>query len=333
MKIHEQVLAEARGFLSSRVILTAAELDLFTRLEAGPETAEQLAAALHLDLRALTRLLDVLVTLGFLDKFPNGYSITVKGACLGSSHPDSVRPMLLHQARLWRSWSGLTDIVKQGRIPGEQRMAVWTTSERAAFIGAMHVVGRDLSREIAAAYDASRCRTLLDIGGASATYTIAFLERYPNLRAVLFDLETVIPMARDRLTAAGLLDRVELAAGDFYRDPLPSGCDLALLSAIIHQNSRAQNVALYKKIHQALVPGGKILIRDHIMEPDRTKPPAGALFALNMLVNTEAGDTYTFAEVSEDLGAAGFDHPTLARAGAHMDCLVEAIKRDGQPRA
>jgi len=333
MKIHEQVLAEARGFLSSRVILTAAELDLFTRLEAGPETAEQLAAALHLDLRALTRLLDVLVTLGFLDKVPNGYGATVKGACLGSSHPDSVRPMLLHQARLWRSWSGLTDIVKQGRIPGEQSMAVWTTSERAAFIGAMHVVGRDLSREIAAAYDASRCRTLLDIGGASATYTIAFLERYPNLRAVLFDLETVIPMARDRLTAAGQLDRVELAAGDFYRDPLPSGCDLALLSAIIHQNSRAQNVALYKKIHQALVPGGKILIRDHIMEPDRTKPPAGALFALNMLVNTEAGDTYTFAEVSEDLGAAGFDHPTLARAGAHMDCLVEAAKPDGQPRA
>lgn len=333
MKIHEQVLAEARGFLSSRVILTAAELDLFSRFESGPQTAKQLAAALDSDLRALTRLLDVLVTLGFIDKGTNGYSATAKGACLGSSHPDSVRPMILHQARLWRSWSALTHIVKQGRIPGEQSMAVWTTDERAAFIGAMHVVGRDLSREIAAATDASRCRTLLDIGGASGTYTIAFLERYPNLRAVLFDLETVIPMARDRLAAAGLLDRVDLAAGDFYRDPLPIGCDLALLSAIIHQNSRAQNVALYQKVHQVLVPGGKILIRDHIMEPDRTRPPAGALFALNMLVNTEAGDTYTFAEVSEDLSAAGFAQPTQVRTGAHMDCLVEATKQDSQPSA
>ena len=90
------------------------------------------------------------------------------------------------------------------------------------------------------------------------------------MKAIIFDLKEVIPLAQERLQEEGLLDRVEFAAGDFYQDELPTGCDLALLSAIIHQNSIEENVNLFLKIHRALEPGGVILIRDHIMDESRT---------------------------------------------------------------
>ena len=109
-------------------------------------------------------------------------------------------------------------------------------------------------------------------------------------------------------------------------DDLPSGCDIALLSAIIHQNSPQQNVELYRKIYHALDSGGTLIIRDHIMDESRTDPPAGALFALNMLVNTQAGDTYTFREVKDTLKSAGFVEVNLVKSGKEMDCLVEAKK-------
>jgi predicted nicotinamide N-methyase len=188
------------------------------------------------------------------------------------------------------------------------------------------VIGRSLSREIASSYDLSRFKRLLDMGGGSGTYTIAFLEKNSTMTAVIFDLPSVIPLAVERLNDAGYLKRATLVAGDFYKDALPAGCDLALLSAIIHQNSPQENLNLYKKIFHALEPGGALLIRDHIMDESRTKPPAGALFAINMLVCTSGGDTYTFKEIKDALEQAGFQAVKQVRSGERMDGLVEARK-------
>ena len=137
-------------------------------------------------------------------------------------------------------------------------------------------------------------------------------------------------MARRRVAAAGLLHRVRLAAGDFMRHALPSGVDLAWVSAIVHQNSRAQNRALFAKVFQALTPGGHIAIRDILMEESRTHPVAGALFAVNMLVATEGGGTFTFAELREDLEAAGFIQTALRRQDEAMNSIVVAEKPAGQ---
>ncbi len=115
-------------------------------------------------------------------------------------------------------------------------------------------------------------------------------------------------------------------AGDFYKDKLPGGHDLAFLSAIIHQSSPGQNVELFRKVLRALVSGGRIIIRDHVMEPSRTKPKEGAIFAVNMLVNTKGGSTYAFDEIRDWLNEAGFTNVRLLKAGEHMDALVEAFK-------
>ncbi len=326
MERDDAYMQDARGFMKSRLILTAAELDLFTRCDGRRVSVQELVGDMGLDVRATTRLLDALVTIGMFEKKEGTYQTAADGSRFSSRHPETVLPMVLHMCHLWNTWGHLTDIVRTGKNPNSQPGVPMSEKDRKAFIGAMHVAGRKLSQEVAGAYDLSPFQRLLDIGGGSGTYTIAFLKKNSRLKSVLFDLESVIPMAKHRLGEEGVLDRVELVPGDFYKDELPKGCDLALLSAIIHQNGPEENLQLYQKIHRALVPGGTILIRDHIMDQSRTQPPMGAMFAVNMLANTRNGDTYTFEEIRDALGKAGFEPARLARRGQGMDGLVEARK-------
>ena len=130
----------------------------------------------------------------------------------------------------------------------------------------MHNISAPNADQVIQAVQPLRFQHLLDIGGASGTWTIAFLRACPSAPATLFDLPHVIPMAQRRLAAAGLGQRVKLVAGDFMADALPPGADLAWVSAIVHQNSRAQNRALFANGVQALMPGGRIAIRDILME-------------------------------------------------------------------
>ena len=310
--------------MRSRVILTAADLDLFTTLDGRPAGAGGLAASLGLDERGTARLADCLVGFGLLGKSSGAYRLTEAGAPLSSRHPRTILPMLLHLSHLWDNWSRLGDSVRHGRNPHRDPQARRTGARLRAFIGAMEVVGRETSERIARAYDTGRFRRLLDIGGGPGIYTAAFLRLNPELRATLFDLPDVVPLAEERLRAAGLIERVDLVAGDFYAADLPGGSDLALLSAIVHQNSPARNIDLFRKVRRALEPGGLLLIRDHVMNEDRTRPALGALFALNMLVCTDGGDTYTFAELESALLEAGFRSARLVREGETMDALIEA---------
>ena len=326
VKPGDAVVAEARGFMKSRVILTAAELGFFTRLDENPCSAEGLALEKGFDVRATTRVLDCLVTLGLVDKLDGCYQLNEDGTLYSAHHPKTILPMVLHMNRLWDTWSGLTQVVKTGGHAERESGIQMGEEDWKAFIGAMHVVGRELAQIIAGEYDLARFRRLLDIGGGSGTYTIAFLQQNTDMTAVIYDLDHVIPLARARLAEEGFADRVDLVAGDFYKDELPKGCDLALLSAIIHQNGPEENVALYRKIHTALEPGGAVLIRDYLMDESRTVPPAGAMFAINMLVNTRGGDTYTFNEVKTQLEQAGFTEVKQIRICEGMDCLVEGRK-------
>jgi hypothetical protein len=201
--IEGAVLEDVRGFLKGRVILTAAELDLFTRLEEERATAEDIAKGLKCDRRSLTRLLDCLVALQLLSKQDGIYQNTERGALLSSEHPATELPMVLHLSGLWESWGGLTETVKTGTNPQRKPVTERGKDSLKAFIGAMHVVGRTLSQEIADSYNLTPFKRLLDIGGATGTYTIAFLEKNPKMTAVLFDLPDVIPWAEEQLGEEG----------------------------------------------------------------------------------------------------------------------------------
>lgn len=324
----DRTLEQARNYQGACVLAAAAELEVFAALAPRPQTIRQLAKRLRADARGLTVLLDALTTMGLLAKRAQRYRVPkAVRRLLVSDSPQSVLPMVQHQANCLRRWSQLARTVKTGRPPR------WTPSVRGAagdtesFIGAMHAINVASADRVARQLHPLRYERLLDVGGASGTWTVAFLRASPRATAVLFDLPPVIALARRRLTAAGLLARVQLVAGDFHRDALPSGADLAWVSAIVHQNSRSQNRSLFGKIRWALVPGGHIAIRDIVMEPNHTAPVAGALFAVNMLVGTEGGGTYTFAELREDLKAAGFGKVKWLLRDAGMNSLVVARKR------
>jgi hypothetical protein len=323
----DELLEKVRGFQEACVIAAAAELDVFTALGDAPATAAELAGRVGSDPRATSVLLDALTALDLLVKGGDKYYVAADvGDLLADTSPINVLAGVRHQANCLRRWAQLACVVRTGR-PAETEPSIrGRAGDREAFIGAMNNFAASTAPQIIEWLMPLRFQRLLDVGGASGTWTIAFLLAVPGATAVLFDLPEVIPLARTRLTRVGMVDRVSFVAGDFNAGELPGGADFAWLSAVAHQNSREQNRALYARIHSALAAGGVLVIRDVVMDSSRTRPPAGALFAVNMLVGTEGGGTFTFAEFEEDLTSAGFRDIRLIHQDQAMNSLIRASK-------
>jgi precorrin-6B methylase 2 len=323
----DELLEKVRGFQAACIITAGADLDLFTALGDKPMTAEKLAKRISADPRATTVLLDALAALELLVKRDDRYEVPADVAeLLTADSPTNVLAGVRHQGNCLRRWGQLARVVQRGRPARREPSIRGEAGDCESFIGAMNNFSGPMVLQIVERLSPLRFARMLDIGGASGTWTIAFLRAVPEGTAVLFDLPEVIPLARERLTRAGLTDRVSLVAGDFDTDELPGGADFAWLSAIAHQNSREQNRSLYRKVHAALTAGGSLVIRDVVMDASKTQPVAGALFAVNMLVATEGGGTFTFDEFTQDLNAVGFTNIELVHQGQAMDSLIRARK-------
>jgi ubiquinone/menaquinone biosynthesis C-methylase UbiE len=323
----QQILETMNGFRAACVIGAAAELNLWTALDEQSLTADQLAQRLGCDLRALTMLLDAVVALRLLGKQDGRYAVPPElRGWLTEDAPQSVLPMLWHLTNIMRSWAQLAATVKGGMPPPRQSSIRGAEADRAAFIAAMHAISGPMADDLVSQLGPLKFQHLLDLGGASGTWTLAFLRAVPEAKATIFDLPDAIEQARQRVADSEFSNRVTLVAGDFYVDELPNGTDFAWISAICHQHSRQDNRALFTKTCRALVPGGRIAIRDVVMEPCRTEPLEGALFAINMLVNTNAGGTFTFEEYAEDLWATGFEEPHLQVKHEAMNSVIVARK-------
>ena len=322
----DSILGMSWSIQKGRLLLTGAELDIFTMLTPSPLSAEEVTEKLKGNLRGLTIFLDALTAMDLLTKQGGRYQTEASAASLLSANePGSVLPMVKHAAHLWQTWSRLTDIVRDKATREETEGAKRDMDSLKAFIGAMDVIGSRSAPKVVAAIEPGNAKAVIDVGGGSGTYTLAFLEVAPHMKVTLFDLPLVIEMARERVEKAGMLNRVTLVPGDFYKDELPSGHDLAFISAIIHQNNLKQNLDLYYKIFRSLDSGGRIVIRDHVMDPDRTNPEDGAIFAVNMLVNTTGGGTWTYDEIHQGLTTAGFTRVKQLQSEG-MFSLVEAFK-------
>ena len=325
------ILQLMRDYQPACVLGAAAELNLFTLLGQQSRSAAELAKMAAADPRAMTMLLDAVAALGLLEKTGQRYAVPAAlRPLLTEDAPATVLPMVWHSMTCLRQWTQLASVVKTGCPRPRQESIRGGEADRAAFIAAMHSVSGPLADGLVAKLGDVPCRHLLDVGGASGTWTLAFLRARPGATATIFDLPDAIIQARGRLAGSPWESRVTLVAGDFYADELPGGADLAWVSAIVHQHSREHNRALYGKVCRALEPGGRIAIRDIVMDPGRTRPLDGALFAINMLVNTASGGTFTLDEFAEDLRAAGFVEPVLlieGDASAAMSSVVAARKQ------
>jgi cyclopropane fatty-acyl-phospholipid synthase-like methyltransferase len=154
--------------------------------------------------------------------------------------------------------------------------------------------------------DLSASRTLLDLGGGAGTHAMAFCQTYPNLTATVFDLPETLPMTERLVKEAGLQDRMRLLPGDFNRDDLRGPYDAVLMSDILHYQGSEANAALVKKVHGALTPSGRLVIKDRFLDEEGASPAWTAVFAVHLLVNTEQGRCYTLTEATQWLHGAGF---------------------------
>lgn len=327
----ETILEMARGFQPSCVIIAAAELDVFTILHARPMNAAQLAARIKGDLRAVIILLDALVALGFLTKSTDTEPVyrvpKAVAEVLTADGAQSMLGMVRHLGNCQRAWGQLASVVLRGKPAVRRPSVLGADGDLASFIQAMHEVSDPVATPLVASLGKLTFTHLLDLGGASGTWTIPFLQLNPDACATIMDRPDVIPMAKRRMRQAGLTRRVRLFPGDFMKNALPKGADLAWVSAIVHQNSREQNRKLFAKVFAALEPGGQILIRDVFVDASRTRPASGALFAVNMLVNTPGGGTFTFGEMRDDLTSVGFSKVKVLRRGQAMDSVICASKK------
>lgn len=314
-----------RQFQPACVLGAAADLDLFTPLIHQPMETAGLARHLQTDLRATTILLDALIALQLLEKHENRYQVPATlASCFTDESGDSILPSLRHLANCQRRWSQLGRVVQMGGPSQVEPSIRGADGDLASFIGAMQNFTNPDIQKVIARIELPAHFHLLDIGGASGNWTAGFLHHYPEAHATLFDLPAVIPIARKHMASLELTPRVRLAGGNYHTDPLPRGADIAWLSAIAHQNSRPENRALFSKIHTVLTPGGNLLIRDIVLDETRTRPVAGALFAVNMLVATEGGNSYTLSEYQEDLEEAGFTDITLVHEDEGMNALIRS---------
>ena len=295
-----------RAFQESRVILTALELDLFTAIGDGA-TASAAAGRMKTAARSTETLLNALAAIGLLSKDQDTFRNTAAAQrYFAGSSPDNARMALLHTAHLWTRWSTLTDAVRAGTSVATRPTTGddWTEP----FIAAMHRNAAERTPHVVQAVGAKDVRRMLDVGGGSGAYSIAFARAEPLLRSDILDLPAVLPIAQRHIDQAGVADRVSVRPGDLRSDPLGSGYDLVFISAICHMLSPEENADLLRRAYAALAAAGRIVVQDFILRPDKTAPKFAALFALNMLVGTSGGSSYSDAEYTAWLSAAGFQN-------------------------
>ena len=308
-----------RGFQESRVILTALELDLFTAVGEGAGAVE-VAAVLHTDPRATEMLLNALASLRLLVKQDGSFhNSTAAARYFTAGSRDNARPALLHTAHLWQRWSTLTDCVRAGTAvaAGRRSPAAARTGPRPSSPPCT-ATPRNGRRWWCVRWVRRTSAACWTWAAGRARIRLLSPRRTAALRADILDLATVEPIARRHIEAAGVTDRVGVRAGDLRVDQLGEGYDLVFVSAICHMLSAAENLDLLRRCREALAPGGRVVIQDFILEADKTAPRFAALFALNMLVGTRGGSSYSEPEYAGWLERGGIPgDPTCATAGNH----------------
>jgi (2Fe-2S) ferredoxin/SAM-dependent methyltransferase len=292
-----------RAFMPSRTVLTALELDVFSAVGGGA-AAEQVAQRIHADLRATEMLLNALASLKLLDKRDGTFFNSCTSArFFREGSRDNARGALMHTAHLWHRWSTLTECVRVGTsVESRMRDASWVR----AFITAMDRNARERAGAVIKAVGTTGIKRMLDLGGGSGAYSIAFAQAVPDLNSDVLDLGDVIPLTRENIRKAGLAHRITVRQGDMLRDPLGDNCDLVLASAICHMFSPEENQRLFDRAYSALAPHGRFVVQDFILDASKTTPRSAALFSLNMLVGTRAGSSYSELEYASWLRNASF---------------------------
>lgn len=331
LEYRRQVLDLMRGYRQAQVLIACAELGVFAALHPSPASAGALAEQLGVEPGALARLLNAAVALGLLELRDEHYANSpVAAACLAAEGPYHLGYLVRREGAFYRRWANLTEAVRTGRRPEENRrdegQSNWVRDFELALYDAARTAAPAVAEALSVALPEGKAPLrALDIGGGHGAYSIALARRYPGLTAEVFELPAVVPVAREMIAGAGASERVLVREGDFKVDDLGEGYDLVLLFGVLVSETPEDSVALLRKVRAALRPGGAVVIRGFYLDERRTGPAEAVLADLHMLLSTNAGGAHSLADVQIWLEQAGFGPPeTVALPSPERSSLILA---------
>lgn len=320
------------GHRITAVIYAAARLGIADCLVEGPKSAAELARLTDSHERSLSRLLRTLVKLGICAEASNGrFDLTPTGTHLAANSRRSLKAFVLLEGGMIRhAWDDLFESIRTGRTAAE--LAGRTVQEHFAnaakqsaglFNEAMSSITRMAVSDLLAAYDFSGIGTLTDVGGGLGELMIGILRKYPSMRGIVFDLPLSAEKARKNIANAGVADRCEFLAGDFFNS-VPSGADAIIMKSIMHDWDEERCVKILQNCSRALAQGGRLMLVDKAL-PEKIEAGVGDLFAflddLNMLQGA-GGCERTPAEFRALLAQGGFQMRRVVPTGRY--CVIEA---------
>lgn len=314
------------SFAAERILAAALQLRIFSLIFLGSHTAGEIAAAAGASERGTRMLLDALVGLELLSKNANRYDLSADAARYLVRESPEYMGAVMESDQLWSAWGRLAECVRTGtpaRAAGNQAEA---EKFFPVLVRTLHITNGGPARRLASHLVPPGTKPglrVLDIGCGSAVWSIAVAKLDPLVRVTAFDFEKVLDTTREFVAREGMRSCYEFLPGDLRSAEFPAGrYDLAILGNIVHGENETTSRNLFTRIHRALVSGGRLAIIDMIPNDERNGPPFPLFFALNMLVNTEEGGTYTLAEYRDWLAAAGFGRVDTFDIASHSPAIV-----------
>jgi ubiquinone/menaquinone biosynthesis C-methylase UbiE len=304
-----------------QVLATAVDLGFFGHLAHGARTAAEVAATAGVDERGTRIVLDALAALQFLTKTDSAYALTPETETFLVPGKDTyLGGMVQHTNALYARFGHLAEVVRAGKPTAavdEQRDGSEFFVELVPQIFALSYPAARAAADALGVGDAVTGITVLDVGAGSGVWSLAMLQRDPTARAIAMDWPRVLEVTRGFAERFGVADRYEYLPGNLREVDFGEGsCDLAILGHICHSEGAENSQRLFRRLHRALRPGGRLLIADMIPDEERKSATFPLLFAVNMLVHTAHGDTFTLSQHAAWLEAAGFSNVrTIATPG------------------
>ena len=313
------IMQVGMGFWASKALLSAVELELFTKLGSDRMTGAQMAEALGLHSRAIPDFPDALVALDLLVREGDGGDALYRNSQTTAAFLDKTSPayiggiLEMSNARLYRFWGDLTEALQTGKPQNEIKHTgkamfeeLYSDSDRLEqFMNAMAGISLGPFSALAETFDFSKYETLCDVGGATGQLSIIIANRHPHMRCATFDLPAVEPIAKRTIEAAGLSERVRTVAGDFFADSLPRA-DVITMGLILHDWNLERKMHLIKAAYDALPEGGALIAVENLIDNARRENVFGLLMSLNMLIEFGDAFDYTGADFAGWCNEVGF---------------------------
>ena len=302
-----------RGYRTAQVLITCAQFGVFNLLADGPKSSATLAEQAGADRRAMQRLLDGAVAVDLLVKDGDRYAnAPIATTCLAQEGPYYLGNLVRREGAFYQRWSYLTEAVRTGQRPEanihDEDEENWVLNFELALLDLARTLGPIVAEAFALPTD--RPLRVLDVGGGHGGYSMALARHYPNVETTVFELPAAAEVAQQIIANEGMSDRVGVQVGDFQQEGLGNEVyDLILLFGVLVSEIPAGKLDLLQKVYTALVPGGRIAIREFFLSPENTNPTLSAIFSLQMLLSTGAGDLTTLADLQGWLSKAGFGQP------------------------